>query len=347
MNKIRTMKKILVMLIAVVGLAGLSGTNAYALGECGMACCISGSIGSGATLAKRFGLSLMYENSEMSTIKSGSDSLSPDMAIDNNWSSGSSYKVPVTMRMRKYTIAAFRPVNEKLQLAVYVPYVINDMDMRSKSGMGMVMDMKMPRAEGLGDITLFGLYTLYTDAPVRPGSRLSLGFGLKTPTGSTEERTASGALTHAMMQPGSGSWDPVAMINYMKGYYPLVLQANLFYQLTTEGRNGYEYGDQLTIDLISRYQVSDYVAAGLDLNGIYAGKDTDHDGRYSFPATSLADNPANTGITSVLLSAVLQAKVPESRASGELKFQVPVYQNANGEQLVLDWRAIGQLAWAF
>ncbi len=339
------MKKIMVMLITAVAL--LSASNAHALGECGMACCISGSIGSGATLAQNFGLSLVYEKSEMNTIKKGTDSISTDTAIDNNWSSGTSYKVPVTMRMQKYTLVGVKPVSERAQLVLYVPYVINDMEMRNKSGMGMIMDMQMPTVEGLGDITLLGLYTLYTDAPVRPGARLTIGAGLKTPTGATQERTNSGTLTHAMMQPGSGSWDPIVMLNYMKGYYPLVLQANLFYQMATEGRNGYEFGDQLAIDLISRYQVHKYVNLGIDLNGIYAGKDVDHDGRYSAPATSLVDDTANTGLVSILLSPVVQAKLPGNGGSAELKIQLPIYQNANGEQLVLDWRAIGRLAWTF
>ena len=188
---------------------------------------------------------------------------------------------------------------------------------------------------------------LYTDAPVRPTKRLTLGLGLKTPTGAVSERSASGTLIHAMMQPGSGSWDPVIMLNYMRGYYPLVVQANLFYQMTTEGRGGYEFGDQLTADLITRYQVHDYVNLGLDLNGIYAGKDTDHDGRYSAPATSMADDTSNTGLVSVLLSPVVQVKLPKSGGSAELKVQLPVYQRVNGEQLVLDYRAIGRLSWTF
>lgn len=339
------MKNIMATLVAALIL--LSGSSVFALGECGMACCISGSVGTGATLAKNFGFSLIYENSDMGTIKKGDNSISPDTAIANNWSSGSSYKVPVSMRMQKFTLVGVRPVSERLSLLVYIPYVVNDMKMRNKTGGGMVMNMKMATVDGLGDMTLFGLYTLYTDAPMRPGKRVTLGLGLKTPTGAVNERSSSGTLIHAMMQPGSGSWDPVIMLNYMRGYYPLVLQANLFYQMTTEGRGGYEFGDQFTADLIARYQVHKFVNLGLDLNGIYAGKDIDHDSRYSAPTTSLADDTSNTGLVSVLLSPVVQVKLPKSGGSAELKLQVPIYQNTNGEQLVLDWRAIGRLSWTF
>src|SRR3990172_2460348 len=149
--------------------------------------------------------------------------------------------------------------------------------------MGMVMDMSMETVSGLVDISLLGLYTLYTDAPIRPSRRLTAGLGVKTPTGSTGERTASGALVHAMMQPGSGSWDPLFMVNYMRAYYPVVLNITLFYQLTTEGIGGYEFGDQFTYDLAAVFQASDYVNLGLELNGIHAQEDRDHGGRYSSP----------------------------------------------------------------
>jgi hypothetical protein len=343
------MKKFLftVLLICIFASAS-AATRAYALGECGLSCCLAGAAGGGVTLAEHFGLSLVYENAWMETIREGTGEVSPTDAIARNKQAGMSYKVPLNMRMQKVSLVGAFPVNERFTLLAFVPYVINDMEMRNVSAGGMVMDMRMETVSGLGDATLLGLYTLYTDAPIRPTGRLTVGLGLKAPTGSSDERTSSGSLAHAMMQPGTGSWDPVFMVNYMRAYYPLVLQATLFYQLATEGINGYEFGDRFTYDLSARYQAANYLNIGVELNGIHAGKDTDHDGRFSaFAATSMADNPEYTGLTSIFISPFVQAKLPSTGGSAELKYQLPVYQDVNGFQQVVDWRALATATWVF
>lgn len=328
-------------------LALFSGRDAHALGECGLSCCIAGATASGVTLAENFGVSLVYEYAFMETIRKGTDSVSPDQAIAANQTMGNSYSVPTEMKMQKISLVGVLPVNERFQLLASVPYVLNDMDMRSRSAMGMVMDMSMEQVSGLGDITLIGLYTLYADAPVRPGHRLMVGLGVKAPTGRTDERKPNGSLVHAMMQPGSGSWDPLFLVNYTRGLYPLVLQANLFYQLTTEGFNGYEFGDKFSADFSAKYQATNYVNVGVEVNAIHAEKDDDHENKYSHPATSMADNPDFTGLDSVFISPVVQVKIPDSGGSAEFKYQIPVYQDVNGFQQVVDWRALATLVWVF
>ena len=340
------MRKSIFALILVLTVFAF-GQNAWALGECGLSCCISGAAGSGATLAENFGLSVIYEHSYMKTIKNGTSEISPDQVISLNRKPMSSYSVPTEMRMQKATLIGVLPVNERLQILAYVPYIKNDMNMRSKNAMGMTMDMRMETVSGLGDAALLGLYTAYTDAPIRATRRLTLGLGVKAPTGSTSERTASGGLVHAMMQPGSGSWDPIFMVNYMRAYYPLVLQGTLLYQLSTKGYNDYEYGDKFSYDLAARYQVANYVNLGLELNGIHAAKDKDHGGKYSKPATSMLDNTDNTGLDSLFVSPVVQVKIPNSGGSAELKYQIPVYQDVEGYQQVVDWRVLATLSWAF
>jgi hypothetical protein len=321
--------------------------NAYALGECGLSCCIAGAAGSGATLAENFGISLLHEHSYMETVRNGTNSVSPTRAILDNQMPGMMYSVPTEMVMEKYTFVGVLPINERFKLLTFVPYVINDMKMKMRSGGGMYMDMEMDTIRGLGDISVMGLYTLYTDAPVKPEHRLSLGLGVKTPTGKTDALNAKGGMVHAMMQPGSGSWDPFIMVNYMRGLYPLILQVQAFYQMTTEGRDGYEFGDQLTYDIIARYQLGSYVNLGLELNGIHAGRDKDHDGKYSNPVMSMLDNTGNTGLDSIFLSPSIQVKIPKTAGSLELKYQHPIHQDVNGYQQVLDWRVLASLSFAF
>src|SRR3990172_404916 len=169
-------------LIALCGLlfSLASGYNStvFAFGECGLSCCIGGGATSGVTLAEHIGLSLQYEYSHMENIKDGSSDIGPDEVINNKM--GVSYSVPTKMTMQKLSLIAAYPATERFQILGIIPYIKNDMDMRMKSSMGMTMNHRMDTVSGIGDITLMGFYTAYTDAPVRPSRRLTLGAGLKT-----------------------------------------------------------------------------------------------------------------------------------------------------------------------
>jgi len=325
----------------------LSSSQVNALGECGLSCCIGGTNTSGVTLSENFGLSVQYERMNMKTIRRDSQEVSPDDVINQFWSSGSSYAVPTDMLMEKLSLIGAKPLNERWQILGIVPLVRNNMDMRRKMPSGMTMNMTMDEISGLGDITLMGLYTAYTDAPIRAKKRLTLGFGIKTPTGENDIRNPMGNYVHAMMQPGTGSWDPIFMLSYMRAWYPLITQINILYHLSTESDQGYQFGNQLNLDLIARYQVSNYFNLGLAVNAIYAGNDRDHDGLYSQEATSMVDNTNNTGLRSYFVTPSVQYKIPNTGGNLELKYQLPVYQNVHGYQQVTDSRWMATLSWAY
>lgn len=102
----------------------------------------------------------------------------------------------------------------------------------------------------------------------------------------------------------------------------------------------------LSADIVTRYQVRDSISLGLGLNFIHTGKDKDHDNKYSKPETSMVDNTDNTGITAFYLSPEAQIKFFKS-GSLLLRFQKPIYQDVNGIQQVVDWRAMVSLMWVF
>ncbi len=330
----------------------------YAHGECCLSKSLVGATTSDITTASNFGISLQYEYTNMKTIRDGTSKISHNTVLDNaaaKWpamsTEGNSFAIPTRMIMQKYTVLGTYSATERLQFLATVPYVINDMYMRhlmrSPMGMDMRMDMKMDTVEGLGDMTIMGLYKLYMDNPDVPTKKLTLGLGMKPPTGKNDEETASGRLVHAMMQPGTGSWDPLFLVNYMHTFSPVVFQTNLLYHVTTEGDEGYEFGDKVSLDLIARYPLTSYVSPGIELNGLYSGQDKDRDGKYSRPDESLLDNPDNTGITSLSVSPSLQVKIPKTGGSVDLKFQKPIYQHVRGTQQVADWSAMASVVWAF
>ena len=340
-----SIKKIVTSFTGTVML--LAAPMAYGLGECGLSCCLAGANSSGVTLAENFGLAVQYEYSDMETIRHGTDEVSPDEVINRHWTPGTMYSVPTKMTMEKLSFIGAMPINERWTMLGIVPLLRNNMDMRMRLMSGAYRNMTMDEISGLGDISFLAFYTAYTDAPIKPKERLTVGIGVKTPTGKNDERSANGNLVHAMMQLGSGSWDGLFTLNYMRGFYPWVMQVNAFYHLTTEGDEGYEFGDQFGVDLVGRYQASNYINLGLELNMINTQKDKDHDGNYSRPAVSMVDNTEYTGLTSIALSPGIQYKIPNSPGSLELKYQKPIYQDVNGYQQVLDqrWMLTGSWAW--
>lgn len=324
--------------------------RAEALGECGLSCCLAGATGSGVTLAENLGVSLLYESTRMETIKNGTETLSPDEVISINHPGSGMYGVPTKMDMEKVSLILARPISERTSLLAYIPYIRNNMDMRMVMKMGMMTtttDKPMDTVEGLGDITLMAFHTLYQDAPIKATERLTLGVGVKTPTGKNDVKNMNGKLVHAMMQPGSGSWDLVVMANYMRAFNKLILQGSAYYQMTSEGSEGYEYGDQLTADLTALYGVTDYTNLGLELNYIKAARDRDADGAFSSPTTSMVDNTENTGITSFFISPVVQHKIKGTGGGLSLKVQIPIHQGAGGYQQVVDSRFLGTVTWIF
>lgn len=338
------LRRILILLLFVLALP----VQAFALGECGLSCCLMGAVGSGVTLADKFSVSLQYEYTFMGTIKKGSSEISPDQVLQDKIAEGASrFIVPTQMVMQKYSLIAAYPATPRLSLIGILPYVINDMDMRQMTDMGMTMDMEMERVQGLGDIAFMGLYTLYQDAPIRPSSRLTAGIGLKIPSGSNTERTSNGQLIHAMMQPGTGSWDPLFFFSVYQFLNPVGLQVNFLYHLATRGDEGYEFGDQLTVEALARYQILPYVNIGVGVSSIFTGQDTDHEGKYSRPDTSLIDNPLNTGLTSISFRPELQVKIPNTGGNVQVRGEVPIYQSGHGLQQVMDWRIFGALTWNF
>lgn len=320
----------------------------FAAGECPL----HSSISTASIRDGRLSLQLQYEYSYMETLREGRNSISPDKVLDDRMSDPMvmRYSVPTKMIMQKYSFVANYAPQEKLQLMLTIPYVINDMEMRmamrDMEGMIMKSDMEMDTVEGLSDITIIGLYNLYSDPQVKPKKTVSIGLGIKMPTGENDVRKTNGELVHASMQPGTGSWDPIFLINAVSSTKPVSFQFNGLYHLTTKGNEGYEFGDVISIDFISRYQVMDSFNLGLGLNFVYSGKDKDHEGKYSKPETSLIDNTENTGITAFYLSPEVWVKFLD-RGSLLLRFQKPIYQDVNGIQQVVDWRALASLIWVF
>jgi len=350
------LKRIKIPGLAIASALSMAVVMPAAASECGLSCCIAAGV-EGVGGSTGLTLTTQYDNMDMKTILQGTAKLSPDQVISNNLAArpnGSMYSVPTKMTMSKISINAAYRMDEDNAFVLTLPYVINDMEM--KMGMKMMgnityADMSMDTIRGIGDISLVYLRDVYKDAEIRTRQRFSVGVGIKAPTGKYRSRKSSGDLVHMMMQAGSGSWDGILLANGTLGFgsHPddggirWSLSPSLIYQINGRNSLGYRVGNRLNYDLSARYRVTSTFNAKLDLNGIWAGKDSS-DGTidaqtgkvaYQDPMMSMIDNIANTGINSLFISPGVQWVVsPEFIVSGE--YRIPVYQNTNGIQLVTD-----------
>lgn len=348
MDKETTLRLIKVLMLTCVGISVLAIPSAFAGGEC----CTRGNLALAGAPESAWSLQLDYDFSSMKTIREGTKSVTPDEVLDGQMMHGAmKYSVPTKMIMQKYTLAAQYKPAAFWRVTATLPYLINDMDMR----MAMKSDMGMPRksdgpmdtVQGLGDATLGTLYTLVAPAKGAEGWDLALGLGLKLPTGKSNVKHAgSDTNVHAMMQLGSGSWDPILILQGGLTTGKLTLRLNGAYHLATRGDEGYQYGDMISVDAVARYRAASAVRIGLGLNFLNTGKDIDHDGNFSSP-TSMIDNTENTGLTAFYLAPEIQIALPGTGGSFSLAFQQPIYQNVTGTQQVLDWRVLASVGWTY
>lgn len=226
------MKKIIVMLTLLVGFSAFSFTvkdsiSAFTFQRLAMmedfdcdACGCSasgGSMGFGSMLNNNFvGLRYMKQSY---TSRDGIFANSP--WIDENFN----------------TIQAWArvPVTEKIQISALVPYHFNERQLTAGT----------ENIEGLGDITVMALYTVFETKKDSTffTHKINVGGGVKLPTGKFKEANNLGSVNQSF-QLGTGSWDFPIVSEYVIKHKNLGLNTTLNYIFKTENSKNYQYGDQ-------------------------------------------------------------------------------------------------------
>lgn len=339
----KDMKKSIIVFL-VVGICITLPVTTYAAGLC---CQLSSGVqeslsGVAAPGTEELSLQFNYSFTRMDKFKEGSTTRSLDYLKAN-----SGYTIlPVDMDMIKYTLTAGYGFSPRFKAFVSIPYVRNTMDMTSfNMMMGTWMNMTMEPVSGLGDVTAMGLYRLYTNRDIRPTDVVTVGLGVKTPTGSFTETNSNGRFIHAHMQPGTGSWDPLFSLIYTKMMNPFLVQADATYQLTTRNRRGYEFGDSTAINLSGKYAVIREFNVTAGFTYLNVNKSSDRDGKYTNLA-SLLDDQANTGGQSIWFSPGIQV-LPVKDLAFDAKVQLPVWEKVNGIQLVSRYMVVAGVSYNF
>lgn len=228
-------------------------------------------------------------------------------------------------RVQAGVLALGYGISGNLALFAIVPYVDKDLDIT-------VGGQRQHRsARGLGDISLFGRYTVYQLDWPRRTLRIAPFLGVKAPTGDDDERDALGRLP-ASVQPGSGSWDTFGGIVATYQTLDFQIDSQLSYRANREA-NDFELGDEARLDLSLQYRLwprelgnglPAFLYGVLETGLIFRDEDQ----------VSGREDP-NSGGTTLFVTPGLQYVT--KRWIAEAGVSVPMVQGLNGDALEIDY----------
>jgi hypothetical protein len=183
-----------------------------------------------------------------------------------------------------------------------------------------------------------------------PTLDLSVNFGLKFPTGETNDKDSNGVKFETEFQPGSGSWDYVVGVAVSKRAGSFSYHSNILYNKTNEGSQATEIGDSLSYNAAVSYRFNHNLhdhhhdaehSHGdiqwdlmLELNGEKRGKN------------KLSGNSEqHTGGNTIFLSPGF--RVSSGKFGGFLSVSIPLVQHQNGEQADIDNRIVSGITYVF
>lgn len=212
-----------------------------------------------------------------------------------------------------------------LTLSALVPSVYQEMSARGAGG------ATISRAAGLGDIALLAKYRPFKIDWHRGSFNVSVVGGLELPTGSTRERD-NGMRLGPMLQPGSGSWDPIVAVATTTGVDRWRFDTLLLCKANTEGSRDFAHGDFFSAELGVGYRLlhSQYPgpSASTKIGVQYRHQEADEINGTRQGSSGLDEITLRGGIT----------MHPSPEWDIKLGIDVPVYHDVRGTQLVRDLR---------
>lgn len=224
--------------------------------------------------------------------------------------------------------------NRKLALFGVLP--VRDNELTFTTGGGQRVRRS---ASGLGDVTVFGRYTLVQHDQLGRNFRLAPFAGIKVPTGDDDKRDALGLLP-TTVQPGSGSWDPLFGVITTWQTLDYQIDGQLSYQINNEA-NHFEAGNVARLDGSFQYRLWPGTLSGRVPGFLYGVIEANLIHQQKNRVSGSSD--LNSGGTRLFLTPGLQYVT--RRWIIETAIQVPLVQNLNGTELENDY--IGQLSARF
>ena len=245
-------------------------------------------------------------------------------------------------------VAGFYTINDRFMLLVNVP-------IRKTHGDGELTESPTGEperedvsggAEGLGDVSLVGRYTVYTRHTLDTTTLVAAVFGIKLPTGSTHQHNNQGEYLDSHLQLGTGSTDALLGLSVSHAAGRFTVSGNMLASFTGDGETGdmsHQFGDSVNYDVTAKYRISPRTMGrspnawflSLGVNG--EARDHEH---------LAGERLADSGGTTIYVSPGVQF-VAGSSWVVEATYQRAVYHDLNETQLGEDYRIFGNVTYLF
>jgi hypothetical protein len=287
------------LITAIVALVLCIAGTGTAQNCCAPAVPQQGVLGETTALPHTLELGFHYEHLCSCGKYDGSDGVDDPDDIKTNW--------------KRATLTVGYGIIPRLGVTAIVPYL-----WKEKSEIAGTSRVRIvSTAEGIGDVSVLVRYSPLGRSFVS-FRELSLGAGVKMPTGPTDRRKFGKALL-AELQPGTGSWDYIGSASFYQGYESVDFVASATYLLTTayDGYDfgSYEFGDQFSYLLTTTFHLVKRVDVSAALSGTVRGKDR-LDG----------EKVSATGRHQVWFVPGLQVQAIPGRLRLHVYYEEPVYQ---------------------
>ena len=186
-------------------------------------------------------------------------------------------------------------------------------------------------SEGIGDLKLFGRYTLHQRDARSQTFRLGAFGGVKAPTGDDDKTDRLGRLP-IPLQSGTGAWDAFGGI--VATYQKLDFQIDAQLSATLNGEaNDFEAGDEIRADVSFQYRLLPKVLSADTQSFLYGVLEITALNQNKNRVAGMSD--PNSGGTTVYLTPGIQYVTRKYIL--ETALQVPIHQNLNGTTLETDY----------
>ncbi|MEK7748339.1 MAG: hypothetical protein AAB300_04625 [Nitrospirota bacterium] len=260
--------------------------------------------GLGAETQDGLGVNLLMRYGSRSELQSGKDKVSNP----NNEET----------RTRQTTLLLDYRVADKLTAILAIPHINHYVSYGNVT----------QTSQGLGDIVLYGKYSLYRHQMMNTSREVLVLAGVEFPSGSTDESDASGQFP-ASQQLGSGSTDFIVGGAIVSGGQTITTYGDFSYKIN--GDKSYSFGNFFSLNGGMNYTIPQQPRFSLvgELNVEVAAQDqSDIAGPGVLPSGKVRD----TGYKKLFVSPGLQYR-PGGNWTVNFGVQVPVVQDLRGTQL--------------
>jgi hypothetical protein len=226
-------------------------------------------------------------------------------------------------------LARFYPLR-RLQMMVLAPY----------HDFSRTEDNLLSRTQGIGDVSVLGNFILINTGDSLGRSTqhtLTLGGGVKIPTGQYRLRTPEGRLLHANLQPGSGSTDFMISAAYTLRSGAWGIATDVLGRINTANKKDYRFGNRVSGSAKAFYWKKVRKCSFLPNIGLFA----DH----SAPNFDQGEQAESTGGSMVLSTFGLDVYI--GKISAGFTFQQPVYQHLGEGAIQANSRWMATLNYIF